>query len=200
MRLFSWALVCAAGLLATRAEARDHALHPVASAASIPDLLTLTPREIDVSRPDYTIVVEIRNDTDEWLQIPMAGVRCVRGDLEILAEGRHRALVLAPWQARELKLRCDHGRWVTGDFGIVLPQIAASATDDRRAPTQVMVEHVIWGIREEDVSRRQQRGADGSLARLSYCFPTVREAIVPDVPAPAEPSDGLPATATLSVR
>lgn len=188
MRLSLWALMCAAGLLATPAEAREHELHPVASGAEVSGILTLTPREIDVSRPDWTMIVELRNDTDLWLVIPIQGARCVRGDLETLVDGPSRPLLLAPWQAKDVKLRCDHGRWVTGDFGLVLPQIAASTTGDRRAPDRILAEQVTWQMQEGDVSRRRQREAEGSLARLSYCLPT------------PPPDTGLPPTATLSPR
>ena len=211
MRLSLWTLVCAGGLLAPPAEAREHELHPVASAAAIPGVMTLTPREIDVSRPDYTLVVEIRNDTDQWLRIPIQGARCVRGDLETLAEGRERPLLLAPWQARELKLRCDHGRWVTGDFGLVLPEVAASATGDRRSTDHVVLEQVTWRLREGDVTRHRQREAEGTLAHLSYCLPAPPD-VEPEVPAdvaiaegpppagPVVPGGDRPPTATLTPR
>jgi hypothetical protein len=202
MRLSLWALVCGVGLLAAApAGAREHTLHPVASGAAIPGLMTLTPREIDVTAPDYTLIVEIRNDTDQWLVIPVQGTRCVRGGLETLADGGPaRPLLLAPWQAKDLKLRCDHGPWVTGDYGLVLPQVATHATGDRWTPGVIVAEQVTWRLRERDVTRHRQREAEGSLAQLTWCRPSPPVVVAePEVPA-AAPSAALPPAATLSTR
>ncbi|MEZ4235043.1 MAG: hypothetical protein R3F59_02550 [Myxococcota bacterium] len=153
----AWMVAAAWLAVAATAEAKEHKLHPVASGASIPGVLTLTPYEIDVTSPDYVLIVELRNDTDQTMWIPLQGARCLRGGLETLAHGRTPPLVLAPFVAKQVTLRCDHGRWVTGDFGLVLPQVGVDPARDRQHAAQILAEDVTWQLREEDVRRHRQR-------------------------------------------
>lgn len=188
-----WALASVGG-----AEAREYQLHPVTSGVSIPQVLTITPWEVDVTDPDYTLVFDVRNDTGEALLIPMQGARCVRGGFRAVAHGRGRPLVLGPFEVKRMEIRCDHGEWVTGDFGLVLPEVATNPSGDRRTPGEVLVTDVTWMLRERDLARNRQRSGK-PLACLTYKQPA--EAVEPEaVAADADPDALAAPAATLRPR
>ena len=187
-----WTLMVGATLMGTDAHAREYQLNAHASGATIDNAIELMPVEIDVTSPDYVLVLRVRNDSNETLVMHTPSMRCLRGETELpVRMGRfgfnERWLDLAPGETKSVELLCDHGRGVTGHFGLVIPSIVTNPSGDGRTPGETLVTDVVWRLQEDDVRAERQR-AGKELACVSYRRPAPKAAPPPVVRVPTPPA------------
>jgi hypothetical protein len=193
-------------LFSGAAEAREYRLNSNVSSISLDDALTLSPNWIDVSGSDYVISVDLRNESREGLMVRSSGIRCVRGTWEGATNYGasfgigERTIDLQPGETKSVKLLCDHGRDVEGDFALKIDRVEAMGGPEvtvvtvgfdgvdvrEHAPGETVFANVIWRLRERDVERRSQL-AGKQLATGAYDRAARRPPPPPAAPAiPAE--------------
>jgi hypothetical protein len=155
--------------------AKEYPLDPGASGASIDGIVHMTPLEIDVTRPDYVLIVGFRNDSEQPVMMRLNEFRCLRGSTirRPFDDNDPEWLYLRPHQVRTLQFVCVHGRDVTGDFGLVIRRIVTNPYGDQEHPGESLVEDVVWKLREADITEDRQRSGD-ELACLRYRRPPHR--------------------------
>ncbi|MBA2320330.1 MAG: hypothetical protein H0V89_04160 [Deltaproteobacteria bacterium] len=165
------------------AEATEYKLHPTASAVTVDGTLRLYPREIDVARVDYTVLVEFQNVGAVTLVVRTEDWRCARGDW-VGSTGRddRRPIVLPPGAVETMTLVCDTGAGLRGDFGLSIARVERDRTL-AGAPAETLYTNLTWRLPEQDIfPARQNLGQP--LAKFTFERPTPAPAAIP---APAWP-------------
>lgn len=169
-----------AGLLgaliaAAPAAAKEYPLDPEASGVSIDGIVHMTPIEIDVTRPDYVLIVRFRNDSEQAVMLRLNELRCLRGTsvFRPYDDNDTEWLYLPPHEPRVRHVTCEHGPGVTGDFGLMIRRIVTNPYGDRERPGEALVEEVIWRLREADITRERQLSGE-ELACLQFRRPPHR--------------------------
>lgn len=180
------------------AAAKEYALDPRASAISLDDQVEIVPQWIDVSGADYVISVDLKNNGEIPIVIRSEGIRCVRGSYEGKATYGasfgigERSIDLVPGEVKTVKLLCDHGGGITGDFALKIARVDEDLGQGTRTvveiddheldvgvelPGDALFTNVVWRLAEPDIEKKRQK-AGQQLATGSY-----------DRPVRSEPAD-----------